>query len=201
MTKTKTFYLIIVLVLLAVSDAIFSGIVRADEVPDGFAGIPWGASRATVEKAMAERYYPKDSDSKADVYIYQGEFAGYKAWLIFRFTNNKVYEGAALFLWHEASRDLIDRYFNEFEVQLIKKYGNPRLLYRAEGGEDWKPWNDEWEIINSNTTIHLVLSKQYEYKDHNPRSMPREVTGNVQISYTNKTLKQEEMKRANNKDL
>jgi hypothetical protein len=174
---------------------------RATAVPNGFVGIPWGASRAEVEKAMAERYYPKDSDSKHDVYIYKGEFAGYKAWLIFRFINNKVYEGEALFLWHEANKYIIDRYFSELEGQLIQKYGNPKWSYRAEGGEPWNPCSDHWTLTGQNTTINLSLHKQYEYKDPNPRSVPSEVTGNVNICYTNKTLKEQEEQRARGQDL
>ena len=145
MKKTKVFYLVVVFALLAVSVVMFSGIARAGAVPEGFAGIPWGASRATVAKAMAERYYPKDSESKADVYIYNGEFAGYKADLIFRFTNNKLYEGEALFLWHEPNSWRIDQYFSELEAQLIQKYGSPGYRYPGTN-EPWKPRGSYWTL-------------------------------------------------------
>jgi len=200
MKKMKAFYLFIVLAMVAVLIVVFSSMAQAQAVPDGFAGIPWGASRTTVEKAMAERYYPKDSTSKADVYIYNGEFAGYKGDLIFRFINNKFYEGNALFLWHEPNNWRIDQYFRELEVQLIKKYGNPHHRYPGTN-EPWEPRSSSWTLKNSNTTIDLILHKQYEYKDPNPRSEPPAVTGNVNICYTNTTLQEQEEKRAKDKDL
>ncbi|MBA4389938.1 MAG: hypothetical protein C0399_03270 [Syntrophus sp. (in: bacteria)] len=197
MEKTKVLYLVVTTVLVV----IFAGIAKAGDVPDGFAGLPWGASRAEVKKAMAERYYPKDPESKAHVYIYNGEFAGYKADLVFRFINNKVYEGGALFLYRETNKYSIDQCFSDLEAQLIRKYGNPIYRYRADSGEPWKPWSDNWTLTGQNTTIDLVLGKAYQYKAPNPRSMPPEVEGKVNVNYTNRTLKEQEKKRAKDKDL
>jgi hypothetical protein len=197
----KTILLAIVFTFLAVSVVMFSSITQAaGTIPDGFAGVPWGASRAEVEKAMAERHYSKDPESKTAV-IYNGEFAGYKGDLIFRFMNNKLYEGDALFLWHDPNKWRIDKYFSELEIQLIKKYGNPRYKYRAEGREPWNPCSDDWELTDSNTNIDLSLHKQYEFVSDNPRDNPHKVTGHVSVRYTNTTLQKQEEKRAIDKDL
>jgi len=193
--KSTALYQLTVSVLLALSTIMFSGTAQAVPVPGGFAGISWGASRADVEKAMAERNYPKDADSKADIYVYNGEFAGYKADLIFNFINNKVYAGGALFLWHETNKYLIDKYFREFESQLREKYGEPEYKYRADGGEPWKPFEDRWELRNLNTIIVLELYKVYEY------NVGHRIDGRVSISYTNSTLKEQEERRAKENDL
>jgi len=195
MKKMGALYQVAFFALLMLSVFMLSGIAQAGPVPDGFAGVPWGASRADVEKVMAERNYPKDTDSKADIYVYNGEFAGYKADLLFKFINNKVYEGGALFLWHETNKELIDIYFSEFESQLSKKYGEPWYMYRADGREPWKPFSNRWELKNLNTTIALLLKKEHEY------NVGHRIAGNVSISYTNLTLKDQEDRRAKENDL
>jgi len=198
MIKIK--FLMAFVILSAISAVLFSGIAQAGEVPAGFIGIPWGASRATVERAMAERYYPKDPRSEADEDRYNGEFAGYKADLFFRFINNKFYEGTAVFLWREPSKRRIDQYFSELESQLIKKYGNPESRYPGTN-EPWEPRGSNWWLEDSNTTIQLYLHKQYQWKSRNRRDRPAEADGKVIISYTNRTLEEQEKKRAKDKDL
>ena len=52
MKKMKVFYLVVVFALLAISVILFSGIAQAGAVPDGFMGVPWGASKDQVIKTI-----------------------------------------------------------------------------------------------------------------------------------------------------
>lgn len=45
------------------------------------------------------------------------------------------------------------------------------------------------------------MRKSYEHKASNPGEIQGEVEGNVAVRYTNRTLKEQEEKRAKDKDL
>ncbi len=134
MTKTKTFYLIIVLVLLAVSDVMSSGIACADEVPDGFVGIPWGANRNQITNAMRERGYNEliSDPPTPDTLEFEGAFAGYPCMLMFKLTANSFYWGIASSCAKSPYRDFPQRYFERVVNTLSKKYGPPAERYIVE---------------------------------------------------------------------
>ena len=205
MTKTKVYYPTIVFALLTMSVVMFSGIAQAGEVPNGFVEIPWGASPEVVEKAMADRHFPKDSEWKVDHYIYDGSFAGYPAYLSFHFKNNKFVEGGAVLIevFHSiddgtAYDHLADKYFDILEGQLIQKYGKPEYRYRVVGGEPWKPWHDYWTVLSAATghTIRISLDKCHAYKDRQIDQYAR-----VAINYHNITMDEYEKERSKDHDL
>jgi len=211
MKKRVMFYLVVVPALLVMSVVMCSGIVRADQGPDGFIGIPWGASREVVEKEMAERHFPKDSNWKIDYYIYDGSFAGYPAYLIFHFENNKFVDGGAglIEVFHSINDGtgynlLADKYFSILEGQLIEKYGEPYYRYKAEGKERWKPYASYWEVkyyplypsVIEEHTIGISVGKCHAFKDRNIDEYSK-----VFINYTNATLKENEKKRSRDQDI
>ncbi len=159
--------------------------------PEGLVGIPWGASPEQVERAMAERHFPKDSDWRADQWIYDGSFDGYPAYISFRFQNNKFVEGGVVLIDAFHSIDdgkhydtLADEYFDTLERQLIQRYGQPNGRYRAERGDPWQPWKDRWEVISDNGHAVIInLSKCHAYRDRNIDLYSR-----VAITYHNLTL-------------
>lgn len=189
MEKLPSFLLRVIVVCAAILTS-----VAAVEVPDLFAGVPWGASRDVVEKKMAERHYTKDPESKPHFYLYNGEFAGYKTDLGFFIINGKVYQRTVLLFYRNPNKFMIDNCFNDLEKQLISKYGQPIMRYRAEGKEPWQPWSDEWQVSSRGTTITISLYKSYEFPEMS-------VEGRVAIKYTNVTLKQQEERRAKERDL
>jgi hypothetical protein len=168
---------------------------------DGFIGVPWGASREAVEKAMAERYFPKDPDSKADKYIYNGYYAGYQAYVTFYFINNQFFEGGASLIdvFRDAKegdyRHLVDQYFSAFETLLIQKYGNPSSRYPGTN-EPWKPRSITWEIQDQNTSITINLVKNYAFKDKTC-----DINSRVFIAYKNNSLQQKEIQRSKDQDI
>jgi hypothetical protein len=97
MKKMKVFYLVVVFALLVVSVIMFSGIARAGEVPDGFMGIPWGASRDQIIKTMSEQGYQQSTyDVKPNRLDFKGDFAGVPCLhLYFYLSANSFYEGSA----------------------------------------------------------------------------------------------------------
>lgn len=212
MKTPKAFNPFVVIPLLAMSVVMTSGIVQAGEGPEGLVGIPWGASLEVVDKAMADRNYPKDSDWKVDNYIYDGYFAGYPAYLQFRFVNNKFVHGSAVLIevFHSINDGgkhydyLADQYFSILEGQLIQKYGEPVSRYKALGKEPWDPYIYTWKVkyhvpdasIDGEKIIEIRLSRFHAYKSGNFDQYSR-----VAINYHNISLEEDEKKSSANQDL
>jgi len=91
----KVFYLVAVLALLIISVVMFSGIAQAGAVPNGFMGIPWGASKDQVIKATSGQGYRQLSTPWPDVLSFRGAFAGAPCELLFNFekTSRNKYSG------------------------------------------------------------------------------------------------------------
>lgn len=94
---------------------------------DGFIGVPWGASRQQVQKAMEERGFTL-LEQRADGFIdtYQGTFTGQSAQLTFIYEKNVFYKGEAAFL-HVRDKDYyaVKAYYTELKGLLTAKYGPP----------------------------------------------------------------------------
>ena len=102
---------------------------------DGFIGVPWGASRQQVQKAMEERGFTL-LEQRADgcVDTYQGTFTGQPAELKFQYENNVFFGGDASFLHIKgASLDAVQAYYLELKGMLTAKYGMPMELTDATG--------------------------------------------------------------------
>lgn len=76
MKKTKAIYLVVVFALLVVYVIMFPGIARAGAVPDGFIGVPWGASTEQIVKVMNERGYRQLTGTTTGKLAFKGAFAG-----------------------------------------------------------------------------------------------------------------------------
>lgn len=158
---------------------------------DGFMDIPWGTSRGDVAKKMAELSYPKDTDSNAERDVYDGMFAGRKAFLSFFYINNLFYKSNVYFIdtYHSPQegdfRALIDAYFKDFENQLISKYGKPAFVFNGV---------DNWTAEDQGTRISIMLGHAY--------GEPRfGVYSGVTITYTNTTFYEKEKQHTMNRDL
>ncbi len=161
MNTTKTFYLLIVLVLLAVSDVTFFGIVRAGEVPDGFAGIPWGANTNQITKAMRERGYkeftgePKPGELKFD-----GDFAGVPCLLLFDLTANSFYSGSADYCAKSPYRQFPQSHFETVVNKLNAKYGPPqnrKSFVNENGGGAELLEKAQWTFVDSDTSDNYSI--------------------------------------------
>lgn len=157
---------------------------------DGFMDIPWGTARGAVAAKMAELRFPQDPESNVQRDIYEGMFAGRKAYLTFRFINNVFYSGGALFVdtyrsYGDGGNGIIDAYFREFEQQLTAKYGRATKY----------PYDSAlyWEIQEQGVRIVVKLGKNYPAKGGD--------NGRVFVNYDNKTLYDKEKQRAIRKDL
>ena len=157
---------------------------------DGFMDIPWGTSRGEIAKKMAELSFPKDPESNVKRDIYEGMFAGRKAYLTFRFINDVFYSGGALFVdtyrtYGDGGNGIIDYYFKDFAAQLTSKYGS----------HSKKPYDDAyyWYITEQGTSIEIKLGKNYPQKGGD--------NGRVFVNYDNQTLYEKEKKRVTNRDL
>lgn len=108
---------------------LFSGIVFGGEPPtvDGFIGVPWGASRQGVQKAMEERGFTL-LEQRADGFsdTYRGTFTGQPAELEFLYEKNVFFRGEVTFL-HISDKGyyVVKDYYNEIKDLLTAKYGLP----------------------------------------------------------------------------
>lgn len=94
---------------------------------EGFIGVPWGADRQQVQKAMEERGFTlleQRTDGFSDTF--NGTFAGQPAQLRFIYEKSFFYKGEAAFL-HVRDRDYytVKAYYNELRGLLAAKYGSP----------------------------------------------------------------------------
>jgi len=144
-----------------------------------------------VERVMAERHFPRDEEWRADHFIYDGSFAGLPSYLSFHFENNKFVEGGAVLIdvYHSVAEGdvsgLVDRYFREFEDQLVQRYGKPDRYITPGDVPPWKPLTDNWEAKYQNDKINITLSKSYAFKP-GPRNEWRnfgEIRSRVAIDY------------------
>ncbi len=202
MKRTRRFGLAALIAVAAAAVVTFSGSVRAAPVPEGFLGVPWGASPDDVEKAMAERHYARDpGSSKPDRYVYVGSFAGERAWVIFNFINGKLFEGGAnlIDVFRDARegdfRGLVDQRFQALEESLVQKYGKPSYGYPG-SNEPWKPRSVTWEIQDQQATVILTLGKNYAFKDKD-----FDINSKVAVDYKNVSLQKDELQRAKSRDL
>ena len=177
--------LLVAVLVLLVFGAPIVGATGANEFMD----IPWGASRGEVAQRMAELRFPKDAESNVQRDIYEGMFAARKAYLTFRFINNRFYSGGALFshtyhAYGNVSNATIDFYFRDIETQLINKYGKPTK----------RPYDDAdyWTIEENGVRILVKLGKNYPQKGGD--------NSRVFVNYDNQTFYDKEKQRAANKD-
>ena len=90
---------------------------------DGFLGVPWGASKAQVQAAMAKKGFALLKQVSAEEDVYQGTFAGHPAELTFYYKKNVFYCGSAFL--QPGGENVVESTYYEM-VELCKaKYGRP----------------------------------------------------------------------------
>lgn len=127
MKRMRMFYLSTIFVLCTATLVMFSGIARAGEVPDGFAGIPWGASHDQINKTMSQRSYRQITSEVPGGLIFKGAFAEASCQLYFNLTANSFHPGKADFCDISPDPRLPQATFNRIIKMLSEKYGPPRL--------------------------------------------------------------------------
>lgn len=121
-------------------------------IPDGFAGIPWGASKAQIIKTMNERGYHQITGAKPDQLHFKGEFAGVPCQLNFDMIVDSFHTGEASGCARSPHPDEPQRIFTRFVDMLSKEYGPPHKR-RSEPGRDISgkviPWVcAEWDFVD-----------------------------------------------------
>lgn len=121
---------------------------------EGFMGVPWGADRQQVQKAMEERGF-KLLEQRADgvVDTYQGTFVDQPAQLKFQYYKNGsvFYSGSAAFLHVKGrSPDSAMAYYYELKGLLTAKYGTRTAL--ATDGSGRLEYASLWQGLPATAT-------------------------------------------------
>jgi hypothetical protein len=137
MKKMKVFYLVVVLALLSVSIVMFSCKPRANVVPvvpDGFAGVPWGATKDQIINIMGKQGYRQLPRSGVSVVQFSGEFAGVPCEILsFHLIADSFYYGYA----YSGHTKTPQESFNRIVDMLSEKYGPPQNR-KSESAKDSK---------------------------------------------------------------
>ena len=164
MKKMKVLYMVTVLALLAISVVLFSGIARAGAVPEGFAGVPWGASRDRVIKTMSEQGYLQLTSEKPGNLKFRGNFANCPCILSFSLIANSFYKGGAENCAKGPYRQAAQEYLERIVNMLSEKYGpledrnyslNPSAEYEKRleaGGPALFYAYARWHLVDSRTS-------------------------------------------------
>ncbi len=127
MKKTKVLYPVVVFALFVVSVVMFPGIARAGAVPEGFMGIPWGASKDQIIKAMNEQGHRQLTSEKSNQLDFEGDFAGVPCLhLYFNLRANSFYSGSAWGCAWSTNHRYTQNIFEGMVNTLSKKYGPPQ---------------------------------------------------------------------------
>lgn len=101
--------------------------VYAAPYPEGFVGVPWGASRSEIAQKMNEMGWMKLTGRNPDEVIYKGAFDGNPCELRFVMAGNSLVEGYAMPIARLPVRNVTaTKYTYESIVKHLKeKYGPP----------------------------------------------------------------------------
>jgi len=144
--KSKISILVILfsLVLLCCTVSVSS----ASPVPEGFVGVPWGASRAQVVRIMSERGWQRLNGAAPTQEAFNGAFNGMPGQLTFVFAGESFVEGRAELLARvpERSMAFTAKKYEETVKDLTEKYGQSN-----NGSSCWKitdtTTGDEYSIF------------------------------------------------------
>ena len=158
MKKMKMLYLVTVLALLSV--VLFSGIAQAGAVPEGFMGVPWGASKAQVIKAMSEQGCQQITHpqfSSPDTLVFNGSFAGASCPIIyFSFIRNSFYEGKANYCNKSPNPAWPQVTYKNIVDMLSEKYGPPTNrsseTERTNDGKEHPLLSTIWNFVDNRSS-------------------------------------------------
>jgi len=92
-------------------------------IPDGIAGVRWGAAREEVRQVMLSKGFREVGNSSSPDLIFAGIFSNRQSQILFSFKGNKFYSGRIF----EKSFSIQDvfRAYDYYLPRLTEKYGNP----------------------------------------------------------------------------
>jgi len=159
--KNKVAILVILFSLLLMCLAVPA---YAAQVPDGFAGVPWGASRAQVKQILSERGWKMVNDEPQRV-ASKGSFNGINAQLTFSFEGNGLVGGTVIMGVQPIKNISASAYaYKNLVESLTKKYGPP-----SGTSEDNLTANSGWSFVDTDTkdeyTILAMFTKYSSFMD------------------------------------
>lgn len=177
MNKMQVFNLIVILALLSVSVVMFSCRPQASVVqvvPEGFVGVPWGASRDQVIKIMRERGYRSlgtggIGGSGAVVLNFRGEFTTVPCSLSFILIDDSFYEGEAMFYRPDMPQPnkTLQTTFDNIDGMLSEKYGPPReresSSYKDKEGIDRPSKSTFWYLVDNKSSDIYTVQVMLDY--------------------------------------
>ena len=201
----KTILLAIFFTFLVVLVFIFFGIAQAGEVPDGFAGIPWGASRNQIIKAMNERGCQQITNNNPETLeFHKGNFAGVTcSRLYFNLRENSLYEGSAYGCARSEYHEFTQDKFNQIVKMLSGKYGPPKRGSEIRRGEDTVNKNycaglkltfdfADWDLVDSRSNKYSIRMMKVDSTFYTFDGSERDACRmDFSISYSAESLKQQ----------
>lgn len=141
--KFSVFMPAVVFSLLIMGSIPFSA--NAASGPDGFANVPWGASKSQVDQKMAQQGFMDMGRSKSEMqngsigFSYKGELAGFAGTLTFWFMNDAFWAGE-LFFFNSDGGDMERSAYLRFLPIIESKYGSPTKSGQFNPGGSYDEW-------------------------------------------------------------
>jgi hypothetical protein len=132
--------------------------LHAAPAVDGFAGVPWGASKKQVQKVMKAKGYAfleEQTEGSRHTEKYKGAFAGEPADLIFSFKNNLFCGGTAdiLAVAKTNVRWRIMMVFNQIKQLIFAKYGPATTEEEyVDKNNNWVGYQAKWKNLAAAAT-------------------------------------------------
>lgn len=172
-------------VLVAVWLLTLTAPICAAPVPEGFVGVPWGATQEQVIKMMSERGW---REAFGDGKSFYGFFAGFPGIVTFEFTGNAMTGGRAEL--ERATNGYNSKHTFDAGYKLLsEKYGQAVIqTYNNPDRKSSMPvlYQAEWELVDDASAdkyaIMLWTSDAFYLRDGTRLYL-------VGVNYTNKSLK------------
>jgi hypothetical protein len=164
--KSKVSILVILLSLLLMC-FVAASVYAASVVPDGFVGIPWGANRDQIIKAMDERGYTTqgtipDAQKFPSTLLYRGAFGGQNCQLEFYLLNNVFHTGRATYLGMFAVEPAKESIYKQMVSQISVKYGLPQsdkiTDVKGNSGKTFRYGYAQWDFVDSESSEKYMIS-------------------------------------------
>lgn len=161
--------------------------------PDGFANVPWGASKAQVDQAMAQQgarslgqVQGKSFGDGSTGYRYQGSLVGTPGILEFWFLNGVFFRGSFGFYNEDGGAAESKAYWQFFPI-VQSKYGPPTKS--ANNTHPYTGISNVWDglqVPGSTDRVQILLF----YIATNERCGRSLCTSSFDVVYTNQSLQQ-----------
>jgi hypothetical protein len=163
MTKTPRWPL--VLVLLFAPALALPRNLQAGVVPDGFLGVPWGATTEQVQKAMKDRGYRQLKAGSPAELIFRGAFAGRECNLQFSFLANSFYNATADACARSGHPAAAQVAFRQIVDDMTSKYGPPTKRgsdkVKTNDGKEHPAEGATWDLVDSKTSDKYKIQVGY----------------------------------------